>query len=58
MAPGTDDMSDDELFDLIGAVGSGMGVAKDSTADPEIQALGQHVADSAAAKLADKRREN
>ncbi|MGW2380226.1 hypothetical protein [Streptomyces sp. NPDC001658] len=47
-------MDDDELFDLIGGIGAAVSVARDPGNDPEIQALGQKVADTSAAKLADK----
>ncbi|MCX4908948.1 hypothetical protein [Streptomyces sp. NBC_00878] len=47
-------MDDDELFDLAADLGAGINVAKDPSNAPEIQALGQLVADAAAAELADK----
>ncbi|MFE7274485.1 hypothetical protein [Streptomyces sp. NPDC057623] len=50
--------SDDELFDLIGAVGVGNGVAKDAGLPVATRQVGTDLAGDAAAKLADfKRRE-
>jgi hypothetical protein len=52
------EQDDDELFDLIGAIGTGIGVAKDEGLPPAARQVGTDVAEDAAAKLADiKRRE-
>ncbi|TQE18871.1 hypothetical protein Sipo8835_14890 [Streptomyces ipomoeae] len=48
---------DDELFDLIGAVGAGIGVAKDEgLPPPAARQVGTDTAEDAAAKLADLKR--
>ncbi|MGP3926136.1 hypothetical protein [Streptomyces sp. 8N616] len=46
----------DELFDLIGAVGAGIGVAKDEGLPPAARRVGTDAAEDAAAKLADLKR--
>ncbi|WP_371658275.1 hypothetical protein [Streptomyces sp. NBC_00280] len=47
---------DDELFDLIGAIGAGISVAKDEEPPPAARLLGMYVAEDSAAKLADIKR--
>lgn len=49
-------MDDDELFDLIGAVGAGIGVAKDEGLPPAARQVGTDAAGDAAAKLAELKR--
>ena len=50
------ELDDDELFDLIGAVGAGIGVAKDEGLPPGARQVGTATAEDAAAKLADLKR--
>ncbi|MCD7438949.1 hypothetical protein K4B79_12015 [Streptomyces lincolnensis] len=53
----TQDEEDDELFDLIGAVGAGVGLAQDVGLPPAARQVGTDVAEEAAAKLADLKRQ-
>jgi hypothetical protein len=50
------ELDDDELFDLIGAVGTGIAVAKDEGIPPAARQVGTDAAEDAAAKLADLKR--
>ena len=52
----TQEQDDDELFDLIGAIGAGIGVAKDDGLPSAARQVGTDVAEDAAAKLADLKR--
>ncbi|WP_328544098.1 hypothetical protein [Streptomyces europaeiscabiei] len=52
----TQEQDDDELFDLIGAIGAGIGVAKDDGLPSAARQVGTDVAEDAAAKLADIKR--
>lgn len=51
------EQDDDELFDLIGAIGAGIGVAKDEELPPAARQVGTDVTEDAAAKLADIKRQ-
>lgn len=51
------EQDDDELFDLIGAIGAGIGVAKDEELPPAARQIGTDVTEDAAAKLADIKRQ-
>ncbi|MCX5236273.1 hypothetical protein OG824_13790 [Streptomyces prunicolor] len=51
------DQEDDELFDLIGAIGTGVSVAQAEGLPPAARQIGADVADDAAAKLADLKRQ-
>ncbi|MEZ3182210.1 hypothetical protein KYY02_27175 [Streptomyces pimonensis] len=51
------ELDDDELFDLIGAVRAGIGVAKDEGLPSAARQVGTDVAEDAAAKLADLKRQ-
>lgn len=48
---------DDELFDLIGAIGAGVAVAKDEGLPEAARQVGTGAAEDAAAKLADLKRQ-
>ncbi|MDQ1018335.1 MULTISPECIES: hypothetical protein [Streptomyces] len=50
------ELDDDELFDPVGAVGAGIGVAKDEGLPQAARQVGTDVAEDAAAKLADLKR--
>ncbi|WP_416983465.1 hypothetical protein [Streptomyces sp. T028] len=50
------ELDDDELFDLTGAVGAGIGVAKGRSTPPTARQIGTAAAEDAAAKLADLKR--
>lgn len=53
----TQEQDDDDLFDLIGAIGTGIGVAKDEGLPSAARQVGTDVAGDAAAKLADIKRQ-